>query len=142
VVALAEPRVTTIEGRRVLVVERTRVLPDQLAVLLNGGRDGTGRLWPPLRVAFRRRLTLGGARSECLSEDHRFTDWLEGFHNGSDGLVRYLHLDVCADCGAVCVRDASVDTLPGLPAARRAPRRKSNVIGWYSGARPGQRQYT
>lgn len=144
-----EPRVAVIEGRKALIIERHPPLPPSLQLLLEGGRDGTGRYWPPMRVFQRRILHLAGARSACLAEDHRLAPWLDGFHVGSDGLTRSLHLDACQDCGSVCVRDSSFDTLERLdPAgrgealsARRPPRRKDHVIGWYSGARPANREY-
>ncbi len=148
-VALAQSRVETIEGRRVLVVDRTPPLPPTLALLLNGGRDATGRVWAALRILKRRPLQLAGARSACLAEDHRLAAWLDGFHAGPDGVARSLHLDACQDCGSVCVRDASFDTLSALDpegrgeavSVRRPPRRKDHVIGWYSGARPANREY-
>jgi hypothetical protein len=139
-VALA-PRVTTIEGRRVLIVEKHPPLPPQLALLLNGGRDRTGRVWAAMRILHRRPLTLAGARSECLSESHRLVPWLDGSHVGSDNVTRSLHLDACADCGAISVRDASFDVLDRLPTGGRPLRRKDHVIGWYTGARPGNREY-
>lgn len=145
---MIEPRVTVIEGRRVAVFERTPPLPPALQLLLEGGRDATGRPWQPLRVSMRRPLRLAGATSACLGDDHRLAPWLDGFHVGSDGQTRSLHLDACQDCGAVAVRDTSFDTLerldPGRGSAhpaRRPPLRKSHVIGWYSGARPGNREY-
>jgi hypothetical protein len=145
---MVEPRVAVIEGRKVAVFERTPPLPDTLDLLLNGGRDAAGRVWQALRVSMRRPLKLAGARSECLREDHRLVPWLDGFHAGSDGLSRSIHLDACADCGSVCVRDTSFDTLDRLDPgrgearpARRPPLRKDHVIGWYTGARPNQREY-
>lgn len=140
--ALPEARVMTIEGVRVRVIERNPPIPPSLALLLNGGRGPDGRLWQPVRVAMRWPLVLGGARAECVQQDHRLRPWVEGFHSGSDGLARYLSLQACADCGAVCVRDRSVDTLDGLSAGRRPLRRRDEVIGWYSGARRNQRVYT
>lgn len=139
--ATAANRVTTIDGRRVLIVERTPPLPPQLALLLEGGRDASGRVWTPLRVLRRHPLHLGGASAACLDESHRLVPWLDGFHVGSDDRPRSLHLDACADCGSVCVRDASFDVLDRLPTGGRPPRRKDHVIGWYSGARPGSREY-
>jgi hypothetical protein len=144
-----EPRVVTIEGRKVLITERRPPLPPSLQLLLEGGRDATGRYWAPLRVLKRRPLQFAGARSACLAEDHRLIDWLDGFHVGSDGFTRSLHLAACEDCGSVCVRDASFDTLERLDpqgrgealSVRRPPRRKDHVIGWYSGARPANREY-
>ena len=138
---LPDPRVVTIEGRRTLVIERTPPLPTTLKLLLEGGRDARG-LWPPIRLVVRRPLRLTGTRPDCGQQDHRLADWLEGFHTGSDGIARYLRILACQDCGAVCVRDASVDHLPGLPTGGRPLRRKDHVIAWYSGARRSQRTYS
>jgi hypothetical protein len=148
---VTQPRVTVIEGRRTLVVERTPPLPPELSLLLNGGRDAGGRFWPSLRVASREPLVLGGARTECAAQDHRLTVWLHGFYTGSDGISRTLRLLACRDCGSVCVRDVSFDTLAHLPPGRSGPRRRHHVLAWYSGstrdayvtfgleARPGRR---
>lgn len=136
-------------GRVVLVVERKPPIPPSLELLLSGGRDDSGRRWLPLRVAVRRPLRLGGAAASCLASssgdparDHRLGLWLEGPYVCADGIVRVLSLHACTDCGAVCVRDRSFDELPGLSAGRRPPRRRDEVIGWYSGARPRDRVYT
>jgi hypothetical protein len=138
---MIEPRVVTIDGRKALVVERHPPLPSELSLLLEGGRDAAGRVWRALRIVGRQPLRLSGARSSCLSEDHRLVPWLDGFHVGSDGVTRSLHLDACRDCGAVSVRDSSFDTLERLPTGGRPLLRKSHVIAWYSGARPSQRTY-
>jgi hypothetical protein len=124
-------------GVTAAVYERPRPIPARLELLLQGGEG-----WRPLRVISRRPLYLGGAAMSCATDDHRMRDWLEGFHTGSDAIVRHLKLLACADCGAVCVRDASVDNLPGLRPGRLAPRRRDRVIGWYTGSRPRQRVYT
>lgn len=136
-----EKRVAIIEGQRVLVIERTPPIPDDLALLLEGGRDRAGRIWTPLRVISRQPLRLDGTRAACLEQDHRLLPWVEGFHTGSDGISRALHLLACRDCGSVCVRDISFDTLDGLRVGRRGAARRNHVIGWYSGARRGQRVY-
>lgn len=144
-----EPRRTVIAGRTVLVVDRRPPLPETLELLLEGGRDTSGRRWVPIRVAVRRALRIGGAAASCLASsngdpelDHRLSVWLEGFLLGSDAIVRFLSLHACTDCGAVCVRDRSIDELPGLSAGRRPLRRKDEVIGWYTGARPRDRVNT
>jgi hypothetical protein len=140
---MSEPvRVTVIEGRTVLVTEMTPPIPGSLELLLSGGRDVRGLRWQPLRVAFRDPLRLAGARAECLQDEHRLRRWLEGFHSGNDGATRYLCLMACADCGAVCVRDRSFDSLDGLRVGRRPLRRRDHIIGWYSGARPRGRVYS
>lgn len=146
-----EPRVLTIEGRRVLVKERNPPIPPTLQLMLEGGRDSSGFLWSPLRITRREHLRLGGARTACAMQDHRLKLWLEGVFLDRDRLVRSLSLQSCADCGAVCVRDVSFDTLaaqvgPGHelknPPVSRPLRRRDGIVGWYSGGRPLQRVYT
>ena len=140
---LPEPRVLVIEGQRVRVFERTPPLPPSLSLLLNGGRDAKGRPWQRLRVLRTRPMPgLGGATDACLQEDHRLKPWIDGIHVGSDNVTRSLSLRVCQDCGAVQVRDASHDMLDRLPTGGRPLLRKDHLLAWYSGARPGQRQYT
>jgi hypothetical protein len=137
-----EPRVEVIEGRTVRVIERTPPIPAALDTLLNGGRDAAGRPWPAMTVLRRFPLRLGGALSACMGQDHELADWIEGFHAGSDGRTRQLRLLACQACGAICVRDISVDTLPGLATGNQAPRRRDHILGWYTGSRPRQRVYT
>ncbi len=137
-----ESHVATIDGHRVRVFERTPPVPETLELMLEGGRDKAGRPWSPLRVVVQYPLRLRGARSACLEQDHRLGPWLEGFATGSDLVTRYLHLNACADCGSVCVRDASLDSLDGLDHGSLALRRRDHVIGWYTGARPRQRSYS
>lgn len=139
---LPDQRVMTIEGRKTLVIERTPALPASLKLLFEGGRDRSGRSWTPIRLIVRRPLRIGGTRAACGEQDHRLADWLEGFHTGSDGIARHLRLLACQDCGAVCVRDRSVDHLDNLPTGGQRRRRKDHVIAWYSGARPKQRTYS
>jgi len=125
-----EPRVTVIEGRRVLVVDRTPPLPARLDLLL-----GT------MRVTWRSAVKVLGTRSACESEQsHRLTRFVEGRHVGTDGVVRDLRLLMCVDCESVCVRDITTDLLP--TARRRPAQRRDHVLGWYSGARRNQRTYT
>ena len=137
----ALPRVEVIEGRRTLVTERRPPLPPTLALLLEGGRDPAGRIWNVLRLTARAPLRLTGARASCLGQDHRTAPWLEGWHTGSDLVIRFLHLAACLDCGSVCVRDRSIDSLAQLPTGRQAPRRRDHVLAWYSGARPLNRTF-
>lgn len=145
-----DPRIAVIEGRRALIVERHPPLPPSLTLLLEGGRGPDGRYWSRLTVTARQPLNLGGAAASCLRDDHRLSWWLDGLHTGSDGMTRSLRLNACSDCGAVQVRDVSFDDLTShdplgrgvVASARRPPRRKSLVIGWYSGARPNQRTYS
>jgi hypothetical protein len=132
----------TIEGQRVRVIERTPPIPASLDLMLDGGRDGSGRYWASLRIVSRLPLRLAGPRPECLREDHRLGAWVEGFHTGSDGETRFLALQACRDCGAVCVRDRSFDTIDHLPTGRLPLHRRDHIVGWYTGARPRSRIYT
>lgn len=140
-VARDEGRLTVIEGRPVRVFERVRPIAPTLDLFLNGGRGPDGHLWQPFRVLRRFPLRIQGPRPECLREDHRLGEWLEGFYPCSDGVTRQLRLQACADCGAVCIRDISFDTLP-VDTGRLAPRRRDHIVGWFTGARPGNRVYT
>lgn len=137
-----QSRLAVVDGQRVRVFERNPPVPETLELMLEGGRDTKGRAWRPLRVVVQYPLRLRGARSACLEQDHRLGPWLEGFSTGSDLVTRYLHLNACSDCGSVCVRDASFDSLEGLDPGSLKVRRKDHVIGWYTGARPRQRTYT
>lgn len=153
----ATMRRVVLAGRTVLVRDRAKPIPPSLRLLIEGGRDDRGVLHHPIRQSVREPLRLGGAASACAGSsngdpalNHRLRRWLEGFHVGTDGVSRYLSLHACADCGAVCVRDRSFDSLASLSgdqrdersAGRRPLRRRDEVIGWYSGARPKARVYT
>ncbi len=93
-------------------------------------------------VTAREDIRPRGASIRCEAERiHRFGTLREGRHVGLDGIVRDLRIEMCRDCGAACVRDVSYDRLDGLPVGRRGPRRRDNVIGWYSGARRASREY-
>lgn len=126
-----EPRVTMIEGRTVLIVERRPPLQSSLEALRRA-----------MKVTLEVPLRRTGARGACVSEqDHRLIRFLEGRHVGLDGVVRDLQLFMCADCEAVCVRDVSIDRLARLPTGSQPLRRRDHVIGWYTGGRPRQREY-
>lgn len=126
-----EPRISNIEGQRTLVVERTPPLQPKLPGLLDALS----------LVTYRADILPSGAATSCQRRDHRFARFREGRHVGLDGVVRDLALQMCQDCGAVVVRDTSLDRLPGLPTGRSGPARRDLVLGWYSGARPNSRQY-
>jgi hypothetical protein len=131
-----------VEGRLTAIYERQRPLPPTLDLMLNGGRDATGFLWRPLRVVSRAPLKVAGARRQCAEQEHRLRLWMMGFQIGRDAVIRQLQLDACADCGAVCIRDRSFDAIDRLPTGNRPLRRRSHVVGWYSGARPRNRLFT
>jgi hypothetical protein len=126
-------RLATIEGRRTTVVEREPPLPRKLDQLI-------GQLFA---VSVSVDITPTGPAAACETlRSHRFTTIREGRHFGTDRVLRDLRLQMCADCGAVCVRDVSYDRLGGLPVGRGGPRRRDLILGWYSGARRGGRQYS
>jgi hypothetical protein len=50
-----------------------------------------------------------------------------------------LMLTMCAYCGTVEVRDVSYHAMPGLVPGALEHRRRSDVLGWYSGKRPAGR---
>lgn len=125
------PRWTTIEGQRVLVVDRTPPLPKSL-----------DRLLAAMSLTWAYDVRIAGTSRNCeVLREHRFERFREGRHLGLDGVLRDLRLLMCADCQAVCVRDISFDRLGGLPVGGRGPARRDLVLGWYSGARRNQRTY-
>ena len=122
----------TISGRRVEVVVRTPPIQPNLEHLRRA-----------MRVTFEVPMpAMGGATQSCVVlREHRLTRFLEGRHVGLDGVIRDLRLLVCRDCHAVCVRDVSADTLDRLPVGGAGPKRRDLILGWYTGARPAQREF-
>lgn len=126
------PRFETIEGRRTLVVERKPPLPATLEALLR----------MLFSVSVSTDIRPSGATAACEQwRTHRFTTIRQGRALCVDRILRDLRIDMCADCGAVCVRDISYDRLSGLQPGGRGPARRDLILGWYTGARRGQRQY-
>lgn len=130
-------RIETIEGRRTVVQPVGSGLPGKMSDLLAS----------LLSVTYSADVALGGASVRCEQlREHRLTRFREGRWFARDGVRRGEMLDLslrmCRDCGAVQVRDVSYDRLPGQarPAAG-PPKRRDEVIGWYSGARRGRREY-
>lgn len=129
-----EPKIEVIEGRRTTIVERKPPLPQKLDSLIGG----------LTHVKYRADVTPQGARYSCELREHRFLRLREGRYIGPDAIVRDLRIEMCADCGAVCVRDISFDTAFGgesVPIGRRGPNRKDHILGWYSGARRNGREH-
>jgi hypothetical protein len=121
----SEPRIVRIaDGVIAQVVERS-VLPPRLDALLAALR---GARSVPVLVL--------GTRRACTDESHAYAAWVTGVYG-----PRELQLSRCTFCGAVEVRDVSYDILPGLKAGRGGPRRRDDVLGWYSGSRPLGRTY-
>lgn len=123
--AAVEPRIVKIgDGLHAEVIERT-ILPKRLDALLGELRDVRSR---PARLL--------GTRRDCRDGEHDLQLWRSAIWR-----ARELRLALCAFCGAIEVRDVSFDILPGFMSGRTSPRRKSDVLGWYSGRRPLGREY-
>lgn len=123
---MAEARVTMIEGRPVQIVPRTTGLPATFDLLLEG-----------LQVVARKQVVIRGWRRECDEQDHEFAPWLLGFYGG-----RQLTIGTCVFCETAEVRDISIDRLAGVSAGRLAPRRRNDLLGWYTGKRQAGRIYS
>lgn len=100
-----------------------------------------------LTITYSADVALGGTSVRCEQmREHRLDRFREGKWFARDGIRRGEFLDLslrmCRDCGAVQVRDVSYDRLPGQRRpASGPPKRRDHVIGWYSGARRGRREY-
>jgi hypothetical protein len=124
--------IRTVEGVPTLVIDTTPPLPQKLPQLL-------GEMFG---VTVRQDIHPSGASNACeMWRTHRFDVIREGRHLGRDRVLRDLRIQMCLDCGAVCVRDISYDRLDGLPAGGKGPSRRDHVLGWYSGARRNQRSH-
>jgi hypothetical protein len=130
--SLPAQRFETIEGQRTLVVERRPPLPPNLNTLIAS----------MFRVSISADIRPSGASASCeIWRTHRFQVLRQGTAMCLDRVLRDLRIEMCADCGAACVRDISFDRLGGLPTGGRGPARRDLILGWYSGARRGSRQY-
>lgn len=127
----AEPHIETIEGRQVLVIDRRPPLQATI-----------GEVIAHLTVTYRAPVKIQGWRGECDRQDHRFAHVLSGRHLGTDGVWRDLQFHQCQDCEAMCIRDVSIDLLPGLDSGRLGPRRKNHILAWSTGSRKNQRTYS
>lgn len=136
--------IQVINGQRTIVAPAHSGLPPKLSDLLVQ--------MATFGFSYHDDFTLGGARPACDAlREHRFRRFREGRWFARDGIRRGevldLHLRMCADCGAVEVRDVSLDVLVDprsgtLMVGRRGPNRRNHLLGWYSGARPNQRTYS
>lgn len=148
---------TVADGVRAQVITR-QLLPPHLSSSAHEGRQASCPCRPlleGLRTARSWPVVPRGARASCsgaatMAEEHellplRHAVWLlapEALQRQAyDGAVELL-LTMCAHCGAVEVRDVSFHAPRGLRASTLAPRRRSDVLGWYSGKRPAGRIYT
>jgi hypothetical protein len=121
-----EPRIVRVaDGLYAEVLDRTSPLPRRLQPLLNG-----------LTVMRRWKVVVAGTRRACTDAEHALQPWLRGVYRQLE-----LRLAMCSFCGVVEVRDISLDLLPDLVVGRGGPRRRDELLGWYSGRRPGGRTY-
>jgi len=120
------PRFTTIADGLVAQVIESTVLPVNLMTLLTQLR--AVREAPALRPV--------GTRISCTQGLHDLQPWRQGVWRS-----RELRLSLCTYCGAVEVRDVSVDLLSGVSTGRNLPRRRDAILGWYSGSRPQGRVF-
>lgn len=148
----APTRFATIgDGQRAQVVTR-QLLPPHLDSGAHAGRASSCVCRPLLDQLVTRQqwtVTARGAREACTQEEHelvplRVASWpaaplalrLQALHQHVQ-----LTLTMCSFCGAIEVRDVSFHTPAGLRTGLLQPRRRSDVLGWYSGKRPGGRVY-
>lgn len=123
---MSEPRIITVaDGLRAQVLE-VQVLPRTLPQLLGALRLSHLIAEPRVR----------GTRRACTDGEHEPQPWRTGVWQG-----RELRLSICPWCGSVEVRDVSLDILPGVQAGLGGPRRRSELLGWYSGKRPRGRTF-
>ena len=134
-----EPRIARIGDGLYAQVVDYRLLPDHCT---SASHEGQSASCPcrPLVDQMRSVRILDtrsdlGTRAEC-KDQHAYAPWLSGLFG-----ARELLLSRCAYCTAVEVRDRSFDILPGLGSGSGTPRRRSDVLGWYSGSRPSGRTF-
>jgi hypothetical protein len=159
-------RTELVDGQKALAVPNQSSLPRSLATLLSE--------MAPFGFTERQDFTLAGTRPACeVLRVHRWRVFRVGHWSSPrafsvvigkqpDGTlqtatvpkgVRNLRLEMCADCGAVCVRDVSthgwagarpvrlVNTQTGLERDAPTVGTRDLVIGWYSGKRRAGREY-
>ena len=159
---MTAPRVETIEGQPTVVVVNDHGLPQGLDEML--------RQMAPFGFSHKEDRDLRGTRTACEAlREHRWFRFREGrwfarrplvIQGGRPGATRVipagvlnLELSMCEDCGAVCVRDVSLEMWAGARPARLinhatgdvriapAVLPRNVVIGWYSGKRRAAREY-
>lgn len=147
-----EARFTTVaDGVRAQVIERA-LLPAHLTSAAHEGRMAGCRCQPLLHqlVTIQQRAVVPrGSSAACAAEEHRLELLRTAAWPTAPAALRLqargarveLMLTMCSDCGAVEVRDVSYHSPAGLRLSSLAPRRRSDVLGWYAGARPGGRVY-
>jgi hypothetical protein len=123
---IPEAKIVTIEGQKALYKPAPSILPPSMATLLRVLR----------RPQTLTQLRFAGYRADCGEGNHRLARWISGYYGTREVLVSR-----CLDCEVAEVRDISFDTLPDLPTGRLALRRRSDLLGWYTGARAARRVY-
>jgi hypothetical protein len=147
------PVFTTVADGVLAQVVRRQLLPPHLSTSSHEGRAagcGCRPLLDGLTSHQRWVVVPRGAREACTQEDHQLEPLRHGIWREAPAALRAqahggsveLLLTMCAYCGAVEVRDVSFHAPAGLALGRLAPRRRSDVLGWYAGARPAGRVYT
>lgn len=142
---------TVADGVRAQVVRHTSLPPhlDSTAHEGQGARCPCVPLLNQLVIRQRAIVRPQGTRQACVDGDHQLeplyvarwaTAPLELSLQAHQGAVD-LTLTMCAYCGAVEVRDVSFHAPAGLRLGSLAPRRRSDVLGWYSGKRAAGRIY-
>jgi len=147
-----QPEFTRVaDGVRAQVVRR-QLLPPHLD---SGAHSGRGASCP-CRPLLEQVQTLQqwpvaptGAREACTQEEHELAPLRLVAWTGAPRALRLqayrqrveLTLTMCRHCGALEVRDVSFHAPAGLQLGHNPPRRRSDVLGWYSGQRPGGRIY-
>ena len=139
------------DGVRAQVVRRS-ILPPHLDSGAHEGRHAhcpCRPLMPQLVTLQAWVVAPRGAREACTQEEHdlrplRMATWPTApaalAAQAYRGRVEIM-LTMCAYCGALEVRDVSYHALPGVSRGALAPKRRSDVLGWYSGKRPAGRVY-
>lgn len=153
-----QPVFTTVaDGVRAQVIAR-RLLPAHLTSSAHEGRAASCRCRPLLEQLTTARswpVVPRGAREACtqpaatMAEEHEMLPLRHALWRGAPhALVAQAHhqsvellLTMCAWCGAVEVRDVSFHAPAGMRQGVLPPRRRSDVLGWYSGQRPAGRVY-
>lgn len=140
------------DGVHAQVVRRAGVLPAHLDRSAHEGRAASCRCRPlldQLQLVQSWAVVPQGTREACTQEEHelvplRLCTWpsappairLQALHQRVD-----LTLTMCRYCGAIEVRDVSFHAPAGLQPGINIPRRRSDLLGWYAGRRPGGRIY-
>ena len=145
--APVEPHFTRVaDGVWAQVEDRSGGLPRHFSAEAHDGRIGDCHCRPLLESmegVLIRPIVLLGTRSECRDQ-HDLVTFATGRYRGLD-----LRISRCRFCGAVEVRDVSIDLMVDERGDRRLfitdpskARRRDLLLGWYAGRRVAGRIYT